>query len=143
MTSVFTSRITKEITIPNTDGATATVRKLNPKALEAAAKEQQRQALESVKAIGGMSVVRELRDAAAATPSDAPAETPNPMLGFDRLTLIEKGVVGWSFEEPLTVASFEDLDEETASFLAREVLQLARPDLFLTVEQAEGARKNA
>ena len=58
------------------------------------------------------------------------------------MTLLVKGIKAWTYSEPLTAESFEDLDEETQTALAREVLKLSRPKLFQTAAEAETDQKN-
>jgi hypothetical protein len=139
--SVFTSRVTKEIAIPHDEGQTATIRKLAPRHLEAAAKEAQRQSLADLRDMGGAAFMRELQSLNTGD-TVARAAVADPLGTFDRLTLLEKGVTGWSYDVPVGREAFEDLDDDTAEFLAREVLRLAKPALFQTEAEAEAARGN-
>jgi hypothetical protein len=136
--SVFTSRVTKILTLP--DGS-VTIRKLNPKQLEQAAKASQQRAMADLSAMGGASVLKEMQ-ALAPAKDDAPATPSNPLMVFDRVTLLEKGITGWTLDAPVNVEAFEDLDEDTLNLLATEILTLAKPSLFQTADEAEAARKN-
>jgi hypothetical protein len=134
--SVFTSRVTKDIPVGD---QTVVIRKLAPRHLEKAAKEAQRKSLDDFKAMGGAAFLKEWQDVTEKKP-DAPDVAPDPMHGYDAVTLLESGIVSWSFEEAVTRESFEDLDADTLDLLSREVLKLSKPSLF--VDQ-EAARKNA
>jgi len=143
--SVFSSKVTKELTVPGgTD--TITIRKLAPRHLEAAAKEQQREFFANLKSMSdGIDEFKKLRDGEKKDPKPSAGDDDgptNPLVLFDRLTLIEKGVIGWSFAEERTRENFEDLDSDTAEWLATEILTLAKPRLFQTKAQAAEDRKN-
>lgn len=143
--SVFTSRVTKTLSVPHDPEHTVIVRKLAPRHLEAAARVSQQQSIDDFKSMGGAAFLKELE--AMKKPSleqaDQVAAAKDPLLLFDRLTLIEKGVLSWSYDAPIAAESYADLDEETRDFLAREILRLARPALFQTPTEAETDRKNA
>lgn len=139
--SVFTSRVTKTIPIPHDDGATVTIRKLAPRHLDQAAKEAQRESLEQLKAMGGPAFMKELQ-ALGGDKTVQAATKADPLLLFDAVTLLEKGVTGWSYDAPIARESVEDLDDATLTYLAREILKLAKPALFQTEDEAEAARKN-
>jgi hypothetical protein len=139
--SVFTSRVTRTVAIPHDPEQTVTLRKLAPRHLEAAAKVAQHRSIEDFKAIGGAAFLKELQGMGGDKAATGAAKV-DPLLQFDRLTLIQKGVTEWSYDAKLEPETFEDLDDETQEFLAREVLRLARPALFQTDEEQADARKN-
>jgi hypothetical protein len=144
--SVFTSRVTKDIPVGD---QTVVIRKLAPRHLEKAAKEAQRKSLDDFKAMGGAAFLKEWQDVTDKKP-DAPDVAPDPMHGYDAVTLLESGIVSWTFTEKdaddkdvpvaLTRENIEDLDDETLTLLSREVLMLSKPSLF---GDQEAARKNA
>lgn len=141
--SVFTSRHTKTLDVPGAPGQTVTVRKLAPKHLEAAGKASQHKAMADMEAMGGPAKLRELQALGGEKSAEAkPEPMVNPALLFDRVTVIEKGVTAWSFEESLTRESIEDLDDETGEWLATEILRYAKPGLFQTDAAREADRKN-
>lgn len=139
--SVFTSLVTQVVAIPHDAGQTATIRKLAPKHLEAAAKAAQLRAIEDFRAMGAAQFLKELQAVGGEQAATSAAAT-DPLLKFDRLTLLEHGVTGWTYTQSCTRASFEDLDEETLDCLSRAVLRLAKPSLFETDVEREAARKN-
>lgn len=85
----------------------------------------------------------------------------NPLNGYDLDTLIRLGVMAWSYPDSLTpvsvveqtdeghtitvlrVPAIDTLTEQARKFFATEVLQLTRPDLFVTPDTTEAAQKNA
>lgn len=142
--SIFTSRVTKTITIPSTP-FTATIRKLAPRQLFQAARESQRIALETVNAMGGADQLfakhkDELMDVMRVASMKREAD---PLTSYDQVTLLDKGIVSWTCDEPKGLNAYEDLDEDTLRFLATEILRLSRPALFLTDDEKEEAEKNA
>lgn len=146
--SVFTSRVTRTVSIPHDPEHSVTYRKLAPRHLEAAAKVAQLQAIETFKAMGAAEVMKQIEGLdlgaiGAAAGAATAAAVSDPMNGFDRATLIEKGVLAWTYDVPPKPEHFEDLDDETQEFLAREVLKLAKPSLFQTPSEQEAAQKNA
>lgn len=143
--SMFTSKVTEAIALPS--GLTATIAKLTPRALHEAQKAQQKRSMADLLEMGGAEFQKTLNELqAVAKPKDegdeTPAPTPDPMQGYDRETLVLKGVKSWSDEAPITAETVADLDEEHLDGLARAVLKLSRPALFQTTEQAAAAEKN-
>lgn len=139
--SVFTSRVTVSIPVPTDPEQTVTIQKLAPRHLDAAQKKSQADSLAHLREMGGPAFLKELSGLGDAEKKGA-GDTRDPLLAFDHLTLIVKGVKGWSYDAPLTPESFEDLDEDTQTALAREVLKLSRPKLFQTPAEAETDQKN-
>lgn len=138
--SAFTNKVTKTLdAIPGEPGATAVIRKLAPRHLEAAAKEAQRRSIAEVKEMG-VGFLKELRTLSDKDVKEASER--DPLLTFDAPTLIEKGVTSWTLSEELTAPNIADLDDDAQDYLAREILKLSRPKLFMTVEQKEADRKN-
>jgi len=138
MSSVFTSRITKDIDITHDAPNKAVIRKLAPRHLEAAAKESQRESLEYMRQMGpaflrevqALTADDEKAKKAGETGAIAAAKARDPLLTFDKATLVAKGLVSWTYDAKVDAASIEDLDEETLDLLAREILRLTKPALF-------------
>ena len=139
--SVFTSRITKQIDIPHDPGQSVTIRKIAPRHLEQAAKAQQFQSMSDLRELGGAAFVKELQ-AIGGEAAVAAARSADPLLGFDRVVLLEKGVLAWSYGEAVGRAAFEDLDETTLQYLASAILRLAKPTLYESLEETAAGRKN-
>lgn len=147
MSSVFASRITKDITLGE---HTVTIRKLATRHLIAAQRAQQMQSIADLKAFGGIEFVRSLQTLTSEKKAEEKAKADeeqqaNPLASYDRATLLAKGISAWTFTEedgtvaPIDDAHVDDLDDEIAEQLAREILQLAKPSLFTDPEEA---RKN-
>lgn len=120
------------------------IRKLAPHQLEEARKVVYFQSLQNMRQLYD-EVGREIIDQfkTASPDSSASPVATDPLLAYDRLTLIESGVTSWTFDVPADVSSYEDLDEETQVWLATEILKLAKPALYQTTDEAEAERKNA
>ena len=134
--SVFTSLITETLTVPGTS-ASVVIRKLAPKHLAEAQKAAQARAFADMKQTRdwlGDDLLDKL--SASATPKEGPAD---PLLTHDRMTLLERGIVSWTFEQPLGRESYEDLEDDTAEWMATAILKLAKPSLYAA---AEAATKN-
>lgn len=76
----------------------------------------------------------------------------DPLTGYDRYALARAGLVEWSYKsainakEPLPEEydAIRDLKDGPIEFIAREVLKLTKPELFMaSVAEAEADRKNA
>lgn len=65
----------------------------------------------------------------------------DPLTGHDRYTLVQEGLVAWSYDRPIDKDAIADLDDDALDFIAREVLKLAKPGLF--AEQTEAEKKSA
>ena len=139
--SVFTSRVTVTVPVPTDPDQTVTLQKLAPRHLDAAQKKSQADALASLRDMGGPAFLKEMAGLGDAEKKAATGQR-DPLLAYDSVTLLVKGIKAWTYDAPLTAESFEDLDEETQTALAREVLKLSRPRLFQTAAEAETDQKN-
>ena len=79
MASPFTSHFTDTVPIPGDEGQSVVIRKLAPRKLEIAQKKSQRQALEDIKALGGMAAYRELWGQQTED-TKKQADAPDPMI---------------------------------------------------------------
>lgn len=144
--SIFTNRVTRDLAVPDTEPVqTVVIRKLAGRHLEAAAVEAQRKSMANVKVIGGPALVKEFMAIRDPKPAPAEGEAPkpvDPMNDYDATVLVQKAVLSWTFDEPLSAAAIEEMDDEVLDWLAREVLRLAKPKLFMTDAEREAARGN-
>ena len=46
----------------------------------------------------------------------------DPLIGYDVQTLLQAGVIAWSYDEAVTPESVDQLDEATAEYVARELV---------------------
>lgn len=137
--SIFASHTTIIIPVPFDDGQTVTIRKLTGREFERA---QEAAAL----ALAGQGRTRSfavrLRRIleGSANEADAMGAMRDPLVGFDRFALIRGGLVSWSYPLPDNQTrdqQIDDLDDDAAEWLSREILRLTKPELC-----DEGARKN-
>jgi DNA replication initiation complex subunit (GINS family) len=128
MASIFASRTRRTLDVPFDDGQTVTIQKLSGRQLERARQEQQFASLEFVKRIGGASFQRELQAARKDAPDADQVERVDPYRRYDRATVLQKGIVDWSYGA-ITPEAIDDLSEQAADWLAHEILTLTLPDL--------------
>jgi hypothetical protein len=137
--SIFASRTQQTIAIPFDVPHTVTVQKLSGLQLEAAYAARLTASTETLKRMGGAAFrddLAALGDSTAVAALVAQAQA-DPLTHYDRTTVLEKGIVGWSYDGAPTRALIEDLSQEAATFLARAILALTLPP------QDEASRKNA
>lgn len=121
---MLVSRNAREVPIPHEAGEWLKLRPLSWKQLDDARKARQREAVKSSVEMTremGPELMAQIRSAR----TDAPAETApgDPLDAYDRATLLRLGIVGWSYEEPVSAEAIDDLDEETAEWAARELIR--------------------
>lgn len=59
----------------------------------------------------------------APSPADAAEPAPaNPLAGYDRRIVLERGLVAWSYDEPVTPENISLLDEQTAEVAALAIV---------------------
>jgi hypothetical protein len=87
-----------------------------------------------------------LKRMAATGDPRALAALSDPLVGYDRLSMIRSGLLAWSYPQSVTpIAADEarkveasdavaDLDDEATDFIAREILRLTKPGLFTEPE---------
>jgi len=158
---MFASRTTKDIEVP---GGHVTIRRLSYLQLEAAERATRKQAILALTELqaatahmeGVAQVIaeairrREASTVAAAervgdTASSPVAEFPDPLNDYDQRTVLISGLVSVTLggkTEKFTDVMADDLDEDIAPMLAREILRLTKPALFETPDAAEATEKN-
>jgi len=136
--SVFTSLVVETIPVPGDPEQTVTIRKLAPKHLQAAATAGQRAALlefVELKRLGATDIIKEVQALTADTAALAAARTADPLLLYDRTVLLQKGIIGWSYDRSHDdPEALEDLDDDTSEAIARAILKLTKPSLFAAAE---------
>lgn len=129
--------------IPGETGEWIELRMLGWRALEEARQARQIDALRTAAAAGAeaLNVANEVgatrdrlaiastRDAAAAPDPTPDPKADDPMLQYDLGTLLRHGIVGWSYPEPVTLNNIDRLDEATAKWAGRELIEpVAEPE---------------
>lgn len=121
---MLVSRNAREVPIPHEPGEWLKLRPLSWKQLDDARKARTREAVKSSVEMTremGPELMAQIRSARTETAAEsAPAD---PSEAYDRATLLRLGIVGWSYEEPVSPEAIDDLDEETAEWAARELLR--------------------
>lgn len=137
--SIFASRTQATIQIPFDEPHTVTIQKLSGRHLELAKEVHQSAALDTLKRIDLAGLQRELSaigDSTAVAERVAKAQAADPLTTYDRLVVLQKGIVAWDYAEAVTPEAIDDLSEEAAAFLARAILDLTLP------APGEAGRKN-
>lgn len=157
---MFASRTTKDIEVP---GGHVTIRRLSYLQLEAAERATRKRAIlaltelqaataqmDSVAQVIAEAIKRReagaaAADTAAGTGPATAAGPPDALDDYDQRTVLISGLVSVTLggkTDKFTDAMADDLDEEVAPMLAREILRLTKPALFETPDVAEAAEKN-
>ena len=136
--SVFTSLCTE--TVSTVDG-TITIRKLPPQALAAAQKANLLRSVNELKTMGGPAFLKELQ-ALGGDAAVKAAVSDDPLLLFDTLVLLERGITAWTLPMAKSDEAIADLDDETQTLVATAILRLSKPSLF-GAAVAEADQKNA
>lgn len=142
--SIFASRTQKTIPIPFDAPHEVTIQKLAGRHLEKAAQEHQIETQSYVARMGGAEYRKQLNAVGDSeeVAKQVAALQADPMFGYHRPTLIKFGVKAWTYDELITDATIEDLDDQALEFFSREVLKLSKPSAFQTKDEAETERKN-
>ena len=131
--SIFASYVSKVVALPFDPPNEVTIQKLSGKHLAAARQAQIAASFEQVRTMGGAAAFQ--NDLAAigesvstAIAAEQAARKADPMRQYDRGTLLAHGIKAWTYTEAITPATLDDLDEQAADFLAREILALTMPN---------------
>jgi hypothetical protein len=138
----FASLTTTTLEVPFDPPHTVTIRRLSGRHLAKAREASQTASIENLKRLGGAAFQREL--SALGSDEDRARQladfAADPLNAYDRYELMKRGIVAWSYEQPVSDEAIEDLSEEAVEYFAREILRLSKPRLFQTAEEAEVAR---
>lgn len=163
MGSPFASLSTSDpIPLPFDPGQSIVVRKLTGREFEQAQESHARGVAVGRSRLWSETFKRILEKGVVAT-AELQAELRDPLTGFDRYAVIRSGLVSWTYPQslkPVVVTpavpasdgvaavpaviydAIDDSDDEAIEFIARAILQLTKPALFLTVAEQEQERKN-
>lgn len=142
--SIFTSLVSETLPVPGGSAHTVTIRKLAPKHLAEARKVAQQAAvadMQQMRAALGAAFDDALKAADTSGAASA-AKAVDPLLAYDRVTLMQHGVTAWTLAQPLGREAFEDLDDDAQDWLAGAILRLSKPSLYQTPEQQAEAQGN-
>lgn len=144
MSTPFASQVEKTLEIPFDLPHEVTIKKLPGRHLQKAKDVFLAGLVEGVQSRGGAKVQKEMQELWHDPDSKKTIEKiqADPLNGYDRYTIVEHGLVRWTYREPVSLESINDLDDEAVDWLAREILRLTKPKLFQTAEEQEEAEKN-
>ena len=117
----------KVIDIPHEPDTQVTIKALSWKKLKDAQRAQQTEGIEFMRAVGA-ELLQALRAGDADKVKSIEEAQEANISSYDRSTLLNKGLVSWSYESELTPESIEELDEKTASYLAEVIFAFSRGD---------------
>jgi len=140
---MFASLTQQTLLLPFDPPHSVTIRKLTGREVERAQGEHLKGLISGSRSSRGWAEAFQ-RNLAKGTPGAVAAVLADPLNGFDRSTILACGLLGWSHPTPpFSLAAIDDLDDDAAEFIARAILQLTKPALFLTVEAAQEEKKTA
>lgn len=129
--SIFASHTRQTIPLPQDPSQTITIRKLTGREVERAQGEHLRGLISESRGARGWAEAFKRQLGKGVVPLQQLVT--DPLNGYDRQTIITSGLLGWSFTDPpFTPAAVADLDDDAAEFIARAILQLSKPALFVT-----------
>jgi hypothetical protein len=154
MSSPFASQtVSDPIPLPFDEGQWIRVRALTGKEFEQAQDAHRREFSGSSSRSWSM-VFRRILETGNPAPEDVLAAIRDPLTGFDRYAVARMGLIEWSYPQSVKpvlvegkpvepVDAIADLKDDPIDFIAREVLRLTKPSLFLASEEdAKAAQKN-
>ena len=135
---------TEQIQIPHEEGEWMQFRRLSWLEMVEAAETAERRSVKKMTQFGseavGAIIASHEKTAAATADTDGDGDTTPtkaPTVGsYDRESLLENGIVAWSYEEKVPLKAIKQLDAETARWAAEQIFDLSR-------ERTKEERKNA
>lgn len=107
--------VTKTAEIPHEPGEWIEVKLLGWKELEAARRARMRQSFENIREMGP-DLYRQMQESRS---DNGPTDV---MQQYDQGVVLERGIVGWSYGEPVTPETIGQLDPVTAEWAARTIV---------------------
>lgn len=121
---MITSNVTTDIDLPHEPGVKITIRMLSHGALKKARDVRMSDLAQMIGKID-MSTIPSGRDAEKEADEE---QERDPLIGYDLTTVLHKGIKAWSYPEKLNPENIDELDDETAQFIGREIVKLSRRD---------------
>ena len=131
---LVTKDITEQVPIPHEDGQWMQFRRLSWLEMTEAAETAERRSVKKMTQFGseavGAIIASHEKTAAATADTDGDGDatpTKAPTVGsYDRESLLESGIVAWSYEEKVSQKTIKQLDAETARWAAEQIFELSR-----------------
>ncbi len=116
---MLTKGITKRVELPHEPGAWIEVKLLGYRQLEAAKQKRLFDQIRIFRELGP-----QLPTGGVTIDPDAPVAPiiADPLNTYDQGTLLEAAIVAWSYDAKVTVDAIQSLDEQTAEYVARQVV---------------------
>lgn len=148
--SIFASETQATVPVLSDPPHTLTIRKLTGREVEKAQAEHTYGVVHGLPGRGWATKFHEALMKGLATDADAERTLADPLSGYDRLSVVQAGLVGWSYKEPdgtpkaVTPERVADMDDEALEQTALAIMRLSKPALFepATLESRESAQKN-
>lgn len=115
---MLTHNVTDEISLPHETGTIITIRMLSHGALK---KARDNRLKELAQMIGGIDFGSIKREETTETEVEA-----DPLAGYDITTVLHKGIKSWSYEEKCNPENIDELDDVTAEYIAKAIINLSR-----------------
>jgi hypothetical protein len=158
--SIFASETAVTIPMQGDDGQTITIRALTGRELEEATFAHMTSMVGGHSHRGWSGAFKRII-AGVATPADAQQALNDPLGAYDRIVVVRAGLVSWSYPKLIAVPpetngnaasvagvvatnrqqAINDLLDDPLEFIAREIMRLTKPALFLATEDVEAAQK--
>ena len=131
---LVTKDTTEQVPIPHEDGQWMQFRRLSWLEMVEAAETAERRSVKKMTQFGseavGAIIASHEKTAAATADTDGDGDTTPtkaPTVGsYDRESLLENGIVAWSYEEKVSPKAIRQLDAETARWAAEQIFDLSR-----------------
>lgn len=131
------TKMRKRIEIPHEPGEWMEIQRLSFRQLEDARNVRASESRQAMQEMGG-DIFRVIRDQSreellgktGVSEDELAAAQSDPLTFYDTLTLLRHGLRAWSYDDELNDKHRAALDEETATWAAREILRYSKPDLF-------------
>lgn len=114
---------TKRLEIPHESGESVVIRQLSWRQREEASDVQTDKALRRMKNVGP-ELLREFQKA-----GERPAANADPANTYDRATVLQSGIVSWSYSDKPKSEEIDGLDEVTVDWLFREIIAFSGPPM--------------
>lgn len=113
------TNVIKRVDIPHEENEWMELRKLSWKQREKASDVSSDAILSRMKQMGG-DIIKAFRETTQEQEAD-------PSKGYDRATILYMGIARWSYDAKIDHGTIDDLDEETAAWAFKEILDMNKP----------------
>ena len=115
------------VDVPHEDGEWFSFRRLSWKQLRAARKKVEEEQREIAKSFGAEFVAALRSGVDEDRARRLIQEQQYRAVNFDTETMLVQGVSAWSYDQPVSLETIEQLDERTAVWAVQEIIELCKP----------------